>query len=70
MSPIAGLFVVTYGFAEVVTRFGKLSRLRSVSGDSFQLRSMNFKMRPPEGMRMSIFALSYRKVNATLPYRE
>lgn len=47
MSPIAGLFVVTYGFAEVVTGFGKLSRLRSVSGDSFQLRSTHFRMRPP-----------------------
>jgi hypothetical protein len=31
-SPIAGMFTGTYGFADVEIGFGKLSRLRVVSG--------------------------------------
>ena len=41
--PMAGLFRGTYGLSLLVMGFGKLSRLRLVTGASFQLASMNFK---------------------------
>lgn len=43
-SPIAGPFVGTYGSLGVVTGFGKLSRLRLVTGGKLQFLSMNLRM--------------------------
>ena len=43
-SSIAGLLVGTYGFSFVAFGFGRLSRLRAVSGDSLKFRSINFVM--------------------------
>ena len=44
MSPIAGLLSGTYGLLLLATGLGKLSRLRLVSGESFQFASMNFRI--------------------------
>ena len=41
-SPIAGMLVGMYGELALMIGLGRLSRLRSVSGFSSQLRSMNF----------------------------
>jgi hypothetical protein len=43
-SLIAGLFSGTYGFAKAVAGLGKLSRLRDVTGPTFQFLSMNLRM--------------------------
>jgi hypothetical protein len=43
-SVMAGPFMGTYGFSGRASGFGRLSRLRSDSGDTRQLRSMNFRM--------------------------
>jgi hypothetical protein len=42
-SPMAGEFAGTYG-SPLAVGFGKLSRLRPVSGFNPQLRSMNFRI--------------------------
>ena len=41
-SASAGLLVGTYGLLFATVGFGRLSRLRVVSGFRFQLRSMNY----------------------------
>jgi hypothetical protein len=43
-SPIAGWLPGAYGPGELVVGFGRLSRLRADSGESRQLRSMNFRI--------------------------
>jgi hypothetical protein len=43
-SSSAGLLVGTYGLFFAIFGLGRLSRLRVVSGWSFQLRSMNFRI--------------------------
>ena len=43
-SPIAGRLVGTYGLAGVATGFGRLSRLRVVTGLKPQFASMNFSV--------------------------
>jgi hypothetical protein len=45
MSPIAGLFSGTRGLLRPARGLGRLSRLRLVKGDSFQLASMNVGFR-------------------------
>ena len=43
-SPIAGILAGTYGLKGLAIGFGRLSRLRLVSGFRLQFRSMNFKI--------------------------
>jgi hypothetical protein len=44
MSLMAGLFNGMYGLRPLAIGFGKLSRLRPVTGDNFQFASMNFRI--------------------------
>src|SRR6516164_9312507 len=43
-SPIAGMLVGTYGLPVCEVGLGKLSRLRTLRGATFQFRSINFRI--------------------------